>query len=60
LSIQALVLQGENDPIPLEATRELAEILETELHPLPRCGHVPYIEAFEEFKRLLNRFLPAD
>ncbi len=60
LSIQALVLQGENDPIPLEATRELAEILETELHPLPRCGHVPYIEAFEEFKRLLNGFLPAD
>ena len=26
-----------------------AELLGAEFHALPRCGHVPYVEAFEEF-----------
>ena len=57
LDIPAIVLQGEDDPIPLEATRTVARLLNAELHLLPRCGHVPYIEAYEEFVRLLDEFL---
>jgi proline iminopeptidase len=59
LDIPAIVLQGEDDPIPLEATRTVARLLKAELHLLPRCGHVPYIEAHEEFVRLLDGFLPS-
>ena len=57
LDIPAIVLQGEDDPIPLEATRTVAHLLNAEFHPLARCGHVPYIEAHEEFVRLLDEFL---
>ncbi|HEV2086616.1 MAG TPA: alpha/beta fold hydrolase [Gemmatimonadales bacterium] len=57
LDIPALVVQGEDDPIPLEATRTVARLLNAELHLLPRCGHVPYVEAHDEFVRLLDEFL---
>jgi proline iminopeptidase len=28
-------------------------------HLLTGCGHVPYVEAFDEFRRLLDDFLPS-
>jgi proline iminopeptidase len=59
LAIPSLVLQGENDVIPVEASRTIARLLRIDLQLLPRCGHVPYIEAYEEFVRLLDGFLPA-
>ena len=59
LALPALVLHGEADPIPIEATRILAQLLRADFHPLPRCGHVPYVEAFPEFVALLDNFLPA-
>ena len=55
--IPSIVIQGEDDPIPLGATRTVARLLNAELQLLPRCGHVPYIEAHEEFVRLLDEFL---
>jgi proline iminopeptidase len=58
LQIPALLLQGENDVIPADNGRTLARLLRGELHLLPHCGHVPYVEAFPEFVRLLNGFLP--
>jgi proline iminopeptidase len=57
LTIPAIVLQGEHDPIPLESTQTVARLLQAKLHLLPHCGHVPYIEAHEEFVRLLDEFL---
>jgi pimeloyl-ACP methyl ester carboxylesterase len=57
LTIPAIALQGEDDLIPLESTRTVARLLNAELHLLPRCGHVPYIEAREGFVRLLDEFL---
>jgi proline iminopeptidase len=57
LRISVLVLHGESDPIPLEASRELAEHLKAEFLPLPRCGHVPYVEAFEDFVTRVDGFL---
>jgi proline iminopeptidase len=58
LDIPTIVLQGDDDPIPPESTRTVARLLSAELHLLARCGHVPYIEAQEEFARLLDGFLP--
>jgi proline iminopeptidase len=58
LRIPAVVLHGEDDPIPLESARVTAQCLGAELHVLEACGHVPYIEAFEAFVRVLDGFLP--
>lgn len=57
LRVPAILLQGEADAIPLDASRTVAQLLQAELAVLPRCGHVPYIEAHQEFVRLLNGFL---
>ena len=59
LTIPAVVLHGTSDPIPIETARTVAELLRAELHALPHCGHVPYVEAFGEFVRVLHEFLPA-
>jgi proline iminopeptidase len=55
--IPSLVLHGEDDPIPIEAARSAAELLQGEFHPIPRCGHVPYVEAFETFRTVVGAFL---
>jgi proline iminopeptidase len=57
LTIPTAVLQGEDDLIPLESTASVARLLRAELQVLPRCGHVPYVEAHQEFVRLLDGFL---
>ena len=53
----SLVIHGEEDPIPIEAARTTAALIDAEFHPLPRCGHVPYVEAFEEFETVVKGFL---
>jgi proline iminopeptidase len=58
LHLPALVLHGDDDPIPAESAREVAECLGAPFHLLPHCGHVPYVEAFEDFRRILDAFLP--
>jgi proline iminopeptidase len=58
LQIPALVLHGDDDPIPVDNARVIAEALRAELRILPDCGHVPYVEAFPEFVRRLDAFLP--
>ena len=57
LRLPALVLHGESDPIPIEASRELADHLAAEFIPLPKCGHVPYVEAFDDFVARVDGFL---
>ena len=58
MSVPAMVLHGDDDPIPRETAREAAECLRGEFVLLPDCGHVPYVEAFDDFVRHLDRFLP--
>jgi proline iminopeptidase len=55
--LPSIMLHGENDPIPIDAARTAAGLLGARFHPLHRCGHVPYVEAFPEFERALNSFL---
>ena len=59
LTIPTQVLHGTSDPIPIETARTLADLLKSEFHPLPNCGHVPYVEAFEQFVGLMDEFLPS-
>lgn len=60
LRVAAIVLHGDDDPIPLETAQETASLLGAECHILADCGHVPQVEAVGEFVRILNAFLPAD
>jgi len=41
----ALVVHGEEDPIPVDGARATATALGAPFVALPRCGHVPYVEA---------------
>jgi proline iminopeptidase len=58
LHLPALVLHGDDDPIPVESARETADCLGAEFVLLRDCGHVPYVEAFDTFVSTLDRFLP--
>jgi proline iminopeptidase len=58
LKVPAMVLHGDDDPIPLNTARATAEALGAEFVVLPHAGHVPYVEAAEEFTAALDRFLP--
>jgi proline iminopeptidase len=60
LAVPALVLHGDDDPIPWESAREAAACLGAEFVLLPDCGHVPYVEQLPAFVAALDRFLPAD
>jgi proline iminopeptidase len=57
IQVPALVLHGEDDPIPIESARETAQGLGAEFHPVARCGHVPYVEALETFVRVVGGWL---
>jgi proline iminopeptidase len=54
---RSLVVAGAFDPLPVEAARELAALLDTPAVELA-TGHVPHVEATEEFVRVLDAFLP--
>jgi len=56
-ALPSLVIHGEEDPIPIQAARETAEGIGAEFHPLARCGHVPYVEAFGQFSEMVGGFL---
>ena len=57
LHVPALVLHGDDDPIPWEAARETATCLRATFHLVKDCGHVPYVEAFDEFVAVVGGFL---
>ncbi len=53
----SLVIAGTFDPLPIEAARELAALLEAPIEELA-TGHVPHVEATDAFVRALDEFLP--
>jgi len=59
LNTTAFVMHGRQDPIPLWSAEETARRLKAEFHVLDHCGHVPYVEAYDQFVSLLNNFLPS-
>lgn len=60
LDVPGLVMHGLEDPIPLDAARTTAECLKAEFFPLEHCGHVPYVEQPDRFRKLLDGFLPRE
>jgi len=58
LRTPAIVLHGDDDPIPAESARAVADAIGAPFHLLADCGHVPYVEALDDFRRLLDAFLP--
>jgi len=58
LKLPAVVLHGEDDPIPIATAELLSGLLGAPLERIPDCGHVPYVEAPEQFTRVLDAFLP--
>ncbi len=58
LSVPAIVLHGDDDPIPMESARATAQALHAELVPIVGAGHVPYVEGVDQFVAGLDRFLP--
>jgi proline iminopeptidase len=59
LTLPAVVLHGEDDPIPIASARAAAEALGAEFHAIPDCGHVPHVEAAATLTAVLDPFLPA-
>jgi proline iminopeptidase len=57
LGVPALVAHGDEDPIPLATARATAAALGAEFVAIPRCGHVPYVEAPDALFSALRRFL---
>jgi len=58
LTPHTFILHGTYDPIPIEGSRELADLLDTELVELP-VGHCPHVEATERFVASVDSFLSA-
>lgn len=59
LDVRAIVVHGDDDPIPLATAQATAEALRAPCIVLPNCGHVPYVEAPEAFVAALDPFLPC-
>ncbi|MGH7658686.1 MAG: alpha/beta fold hydrolase, partial [Gemmatimonadales bacterium] len=57
LEVPSVVLIGDDDPIPTGSARTVAGLLNAPFHLLPRCGHVPYVEAFEDFTSIMDEAL---
>ncbi len=58
LDVRALVVHGDDDPIPRPSAEATATALNAPLVILPDCGHVPYVEAPDAFVAALDPFLP--
>lgn len=59
LCIPALIVHGRHDPIPLHTAEQVAHWLcDARIEVLEASGHVPHVEEFEAFVRILDSFLP--
>lgn len=58
LRMPAIVVHGDDDPIPMATAATLAQLLRAPLVQIPECGHVPYVESPERFVAALDPFLP--
>ena len=59
LDLPAVVVHGDDDPIPLATAQATAMALHAPLVVLPDCGHVPYVEAPEAFVAALDPFFQS-
>lgn len=55
--IQALIVHGQQDVIPVQSSKELAQGMGASLVLLEACGHVPYIEGHKALLTAIQDFL---
>ncbi len=58
LDLPAIVVHGDDDPIPVPTAQATATALRAPCIVLPACGHVPYVEALPALVAALDPFLP--
>jgi proline iminopeptidase len=58
LAVDALVLHGRHDPLPLHSSERIARILGARLLVFERSGHAPHVEEHHRFVAALDAFLP--
>ena len=58
LGLRAIVVHGDDDPIPRASASATADALDAPFILLAECGHVPYVEAPDAFVSALDPFLP--
>lgn len=54
----SLIVHGRHDPVPLEGSQALADVLGAKLVVLENAGHASHVESFGEFFAPLDQFLP--
>jgi proline iminopeptidase len=58
LDLPAIVVHGDDDPIPVATAQATADALRAPCIVLSDCGHVPYVEALPALVAALDPFLP--
>ena len=61
LETPTMIVHGEDDPIPLKSVRRVHDALpNSQIKVLDKCGHMPYVESADDFKRSIIGFLYSD
>lgn len=59
VTLPALFIHGEDDPLPVSSSREAAALIRgAAVETIPRCGHFPWLERPGEMRRIVSEFLP--
>lgn len=59
VSLPALFVHGEDDPMPVSTSLETAALIRGAIvETIPRCGHFPWLERPSEVRRIVSGFLP--
>jgi proline iminopeptidase len=58
LRLPALFVHGEDDPLPVRSTASAAALIPNALvETIPDCGHFPWLEEPDAFRRAVERLL---
>jgi proline iminopeptidase len=60
LSVEALVIHGRHDLIPLDSSRKIANLLGARLEVFDNSGHLPFFEEHELFLEISEEFLRTE
>ena len=60
VTLPALFIHGEDDPLPVSSSRETAALIRgAAVDTIPGCGHFPWLERPGEIRRMVSAFLPG-
>ena len=60
ITAPTLIIHGADDDIPLESSKQLSDLIPgARLVVIPGVGHLPHVEAPDEFSRNIDEFLSS-